>query len=166
MKLLCVSLGCDKNLVDSEKMMGLLREDGWTFTDEEEDADAALEAQLEALRRKNVEQWEQERQALLGLLDRRREVLRETEQREYSLAREKEEENKRLLALGGELAQKERALVKREDLEGSFAVFLEENASRRYAQLKEDCQAGREKAGGRSWRKVHRLCNTGRRTQW
>lgn len=119
----------------------------------------ALEAQLEALRRKNVEQWEQERQALLGLLDRRREVLRETEQREYSLAREKEEENKRLLALGGELAQKERALVKREDLEGSFAVFLEENASRRYDQLKEDCQAGREKAGAQRQKEYETLLN-------
>ena len=42
MKLLCVSLGCDKNLVDSEKMMGLLRADGWTFTDDEQEADAIL----------------------------------------------------------------------------------------------------------------------------
>ena len=42
MKLLCVSLGCDKNLVDSEKMMGLLRSDGWTFTDDESEADAIL----------------------------------------------------------------------------------------------------------------------------
>ena len=42
MKLLCVSLGCDKHLVDSEKMMGLLRADGWTFTDDEQEADAIL----------------------------------------------------------------------------------------------------------------------------
>ncbi len=42
MKLLCISLGCDKNLVDSEKMMGLLQAEGWTFTDDEEEADAIL----------------------------------------------------------------------------------------------------------------------------
>ncbi len=42
MKLLCVSLGCDKNLVDSEKMLGLLYKDGFTFTDDEAEADVIL----------------------------------------------------------------------------------------------------------------------------
>ena len=42
MKLLCISLGCDKNLVDTEKMMGLFRQNGWEFTDDEADADAVL----------------------------------------------------------------------------------------------------------------------------
>ncbi|HJC47385.1 MAG TPA: 30S ribosomal protein S12 methylthiotransferase RimO [Candidatus Lachnoclostridium pullistercoris] len=42
MKLLCVSLGCDKNLVDSEKMLGLLYEDGFSFTDDEAEADVIL----------------------------------------------------------------------------------------------------------------------------
>ena len=35
MKILFVSLGCDKNLVDSEKMLGMLQEKGYTFTDDE-----------------------------------------------------------------------------------------------------------------------------------
>lgn len=39
MKILFVSLGCDKNLVDSEMMMGLLRERGCEFTDDETIAD-------------------------------------------------------------------------------------------------------------------------------
>ena len=39
MKILFVSLGCDKNLVDSEMMMGLLRERGYEFTDDETLAD-------------------------------------------------------------------------------------------------------------------------------
>lgn len=39
MKLLFISLGCDKNLVDSEMMMGLLHERGYEFTDNEEEAD-------------------------------------------------------------------------------------------------------------------------------
>ena len=30
MKILCVSLGCDKNLVDTEMMLGLLNKDGYT----------------------------------------------------------------------------------------------------------------------------------------
>ena len=42
MKILFVSLGCDKNLVDSEEMLGSLREKGYTFTDDENDADAAI----------------------------------------------------------------------------------------------------------------------------
>lgn len=39
MKLLCISLGCDKNLVDTEMMLGLLNKDGYTFTDYEQEAD-------------------------------------------------------------------------------------------------------------------------------
>ena len=39
MKILFVSLGCDKNLVDSEMMLGMLQEKGYTFTDDETEAD-------------------------------------------------------------------------------------------------------------------------------
>ncbi len=42
MKILFVSLGCDKNLVDSEMMMGLLRAKGYEFTDDEAEADIAV----------------------------------------------------------------------------------------------------------------------------
>lgn len=42
MKLLCVSLGCDKNLVDTEMMLGLLNKDGYTFTDDEQEADVIV----------------------------------------------------------------------------------------------------------------------------
>jgi ribosomal protein S12 methylthiotransferase len=41
MKIYFVSLGCDKNLVDSEKMLGELSEHGYEFTDDEETADIA-----------------------------------------------------------------------------------------------------------------------------
>lgn len=39
MKIFCISLGCDKNLVDTEMMLGLLNRDGYQFTDDEYDAD-------------------------------------------------------------------------------------------------------------------------------
>lgn len=39
MKILFVSLGCDKNLVDSEVMLGLLTKQGYGFTDDETEAD-------------------------------------------------------------------------------------------------------------------------------
>ena len=39
MKLLFISLGCDKNLVDTEVMLGLLNKRGFTFTDDETEAD-------------------------------------------------------------------------------------------------------------------------------
>lgn len=38
MKLMFISLGCDKNLVDSEMMMGLLAKKGFSFTDDENEA--------------------------------------------------------------------------------------------------------------------------------
>ncbi len=39
MKILFISLGCDKNLVDSEVMLGLLNQQGYEMTDEESEAD-------------------------------------------------------------------------------------------------------------------------------
>ena len=41
-KILFVSLGCDKNLVDSEQMIALLEDSGFEFTDDENDADVAV----------------------------------------------------------------------------------------------------------------------------
>lgn len=38
-KLMFVSLGCDKNLVDTEKMLSILNKDGFSFTDDEYEAD-------------------------------------------------------------------------------------------------------------------------------
>lgn len=42
MKILFVSLGCDKNLVDSETMIGLLNQAGYSFTDDETEADIII----------------------------------------------------------------------------------------------------------------------------
>lgn len=42
MKILFVSLGCDKNLVDSEVMLGMLKQKGYSFTDDEQEANAVV----------------------------------------------------------------------------------------------------------------------------
>lgn len=42
MKILFISLGCDKNLVDSEVMLGLLRENAYELTDDENEADVIV----------------------------------------------------------------------------------------------------------------------------
>lgn len=42
MKIIFVSLGCDKNLVDTEMMLGLLQKKGYSFTDDETEADIAV----------------------------------------------------------------------------------------------------------------------------
>ena len=42
MKVLFVSLGCDKNLVDTEMMLGMLSERGYEFTDDEQEAEAVV----------------------------------------------------------------------------------------------------------------------------
>lgn len=39
MKIFFVSLGCDKNLVDSEHMLGILQDHGYSITDDEQQAD-------------------------------------------------------------------------------------------------------------------------------
>lgn len=41
-QILFVSLGCDKNLVDSEVMLGLLQEKGYAITNEEKEADVIV----------------------------------------------------------------------------------------------------------------------------
>lgn len=42
MKILFISLGCDKNLVDSEEMLGMLRREHFEFTDDETEADVIV----------------------------------------------------------------------------------------------------------------------------
>lgn len=42
MKVLFISLGCDKNLVDSEHMSGILSDAGYEFTDDEREADVII----------------------------------------------------------------------------------------------------------------------------
>ncbi len=42
MKILFISLGCDKNLVDTEVMLGMLTQKGYSITDDEQEADAVV----------------------------------------------------------------------------------------------------------------------------
>ena len=42
MDILFISLGCDKNLADTELMLGILRKKGFDFTDDEEKADICI----------------------------------------------------------------------------------------------------------------------------
>lgn len=42
MNIYFISLGCDKNLVDSENMLGILHENGYRITNEEQDADIII----------------------------------------------------------------------------------------------------------------------------
>lgn len=42
MKILLISLGCDKNLVDTEMMLGMLVQRGFSITDDETEADAVV----------------------------------------------------------------------------------------------------------------------------
>lgn len=42
MKIMFISLGCDKNLVDTEMMIGMLAEKGYQFTDDEQEAEIVV----------------------------------------------------------------------------------------------------------------------------
>ena len=61
MKVLFTSLGCDKNLVDTEMMLKLLEEKGFGFTDDEEEADAVIVNTCcfigDARRRASIPSW-------------------------------------------------------------------------------------------------------------
>ena len=46
MKILFISLGCDKNLVDTEFMLGKLQGASYTFTDDETEADIIISIRL------------------------------------------------------------------------------------------------------------------------
>ena len=50
MNVLFVSLGCDKNLVDSEVMLGLLAKNGYVLTDDETQADIAVLSMMQRKR--------------------------------------------------------------------------------------------------------------------
>ena len=41
-KVMLVSLGCDKNLVDSEMMLGMLSEEGFAITNDEQEAEVVI----------------------------------------------------------------------------------------------------------------------------
>jgi ribosomal protein S12 methylthiotransferase len=42
MNIYFISLGCDKNLVDSENMLGILHDNGYRITDVEQEADIII----------------------------------------------------------------------------------------------------------------------------
>lgn len=42
MKIMFISLGCDKNMVDTEMMLGMLAEKGYQFTDDEQEAEIVV----------------------------------------------------------------------------------------------------------------------------
>ena len=48
MKILFVSLGCDKNLVDSEHMLAMLRREGFELTDDEAEAEFSSAEQFKS----------------------------------------------------------------------------------------------------------------------
>ena len=49
MKVMFVSLGCDKNLVDTENMLGILNDRGFTFTDDEMEAEVIVMESMERI---------------------------------------------------------------------------------------------------------------------
>ena len=54
MKILFISLGCDKNLADSEEMLGLLTGSGHEIVDSEEEAEAMKRASTPSSKWQNI----------------------------------------------------------------------------------------------------------------
>ena len=49
MKVMFVSLGCDKNLVDTENMLGISNDRGFTYTDDEMEAEVIVMESMERI---------------------------------------------------------------------------------------------------------------------
>ncbi len=92
MKILFISLGCDKNLVDSESMLGLLCQAGYQLTDDEKEADVILVNTC----------------CFIG------DAKEESIQTILSMARMKQEGRCRVLLAAGCLAQRYREEIRRE----------------------------------------------------
>lgn len=106
-----VSLGCPKNLVDSEKMLGLLAEDGIAVTPDHEEADAIVINTCGFLEASKIESLEVIREALAA-----------------KAAAEKEGRSKRVIVAGC-LVQRQKAqlLSATPDVDALVGVFDREN---------------------------------------
>jgi ribosomal protein S12 methylthiotransferase len=106
-----VSLGCPKNLVDSEKMLGLLAEDGIAVTPDHEEADAIVINTCGFLEASKTESLEVIREALAA-----------------KAAAEKEGRTKRIIVAGC-LVQRQKAQLLQEtpDVDALVGVFDREN---------------------------------------
>ena len=92
MKILFISLGCDKNLVDSEHMIGLLGKAGYEFTSDETEADIIIINSCSFIK----------------------DAKEESIETIFNMARMKEEGNCKALVLAGCLAQRYHEEIKDE----------------------------------------------------
>jgi ribosomal protein S12 methylthiotransferase len=110
-----VSLGCPKNLVDSERMLGLLRDDGWQLVTEPRGADLVIVNTCAFL--------EASRQESYGVIDEMLALKRAGETRGVIVA--------------GCLAerQKEQLLTERPGIDAAIGVFSRDEVSRAAERL-------------------------------
>ncbi len=110
-----VSLGCPKNLVDSERMLGLLRDDGWQLVTEPRGADLVIVNTCAFL--------EASRQESYGVIDEMLALKRTGETRGVIVA--------------GCLAerQKEQLLTERPGIDAAIGVFSRDEVSRAAERL-------------------------------
>ena len=97
-----------------------------------------LEARLKELLTQNVDQWKNEREALLSLCDQRKGILRQMERRADDLEREERRERDNLVTLNEELAAKEGNLRENREREEELNRILKERAGVRYDTLRSD----------------------------
>ncbi len=155
-------------LKDAERVLGLeyLSQDCSVYEDWRRDMASCeetrreqqtLKGQLEELRARNVEDWETERQALIGLTQRRREVLKQAEQDLAALRREKESSQKNLLSLNEELLLREKELRPEEVLDQELAAVLQGQSFPQYAQLGAGYQREQSTASQKQTEEMNRL---------
>lgn len=96
-----------------------------------------LEQKLEKLKAQNVEEWEKEREAILGLCEGKRAELRALDRLMGDLQRKVEEFQREAVQLEEELVAKERALEADQELEGVLKTSLDGNETPRYDRLKD-----------------------------
>ncbi len=125
-----------------------------------------LRRELEILKSQNVDQWEQEREALLQLVEQRKAVLRQQERAADQALRDAEEEKKSLVGRSEILLEKERALRDEEQRlepgetkEGFDRIVKEQQSGLRYDRLRDQYHEKKEKAEECRRREMERLVN-------
>ena len=95
-----------------------------------------LEQKLEKLKAQDVEEWVKEREALLGLCERKREEQRAVDKLVFHISNDMGNYQAEALRLQEELISKEREFEPEEELENKVKEFLESRENHRYDQLK------------------------------
>ena len=160
---------------DAERVLGLehLSQDSQVYLEWKRDMDSCqdkqkeqgqLKAKLEELLSQNVSQWKKERQAVLELCNRQREVLRKLQRDAEDFQREEKLERENLLDLNEGLVEKERRFTICPEWEEDLSRMLSEKEHPKYDGMRNEFLGKLSKEAENQHQEINRLVDL--RTQY